>query len=113
HREARAGGPWRPPYRGGGHAPERAAPRAGPATRHYAKRQFTWFRHQLGDWPRSAPEAGLDVLMGDLRRAPWALGMKGLLKKRAKERGSAGAARSALFFTVAAAPQWEVVRDFL
>src|SRR5216684_6093424 len=22
-------------------------------TRHYAKRQFTWFRHQLGGWPRA------------------------------------------------------------
>jgi tRNA dimethylallyltransferase len=31
-------------------------------TRHYAKRQFTWFRHQLGDWPRMAPEAALDAL---------------------------------------------------
>lgn len=24
-------------------------------TRHYAKRQFTWFRHQLGHWPQVAP----------------------------------------------------------
>jgi tRNA dimethylallyltransferase len=32
-------------------------------TRHYAKRQFTWFRHQLGDWPRAAPEAALEVLL--------------------------------------------------
>jgi tRNA dimethylallyltransferase len=31
-------------------------------TRHYAKRQFTWFRHQLGDWPQVAPDAALDVL---------------------------------------------------
>jgi tRNA dimethylallyltransferase len=31
-------------------------------TRHYAKRQFTWFRHQLGDWPRAAPDAAFDVL---------------------------------------------------
>jgi tRNA dimethylallyltransferase len=31
-------------------------------TRHYAKRQFTWFRHQLGDWPRAAPDTALDVL---------------------------------------------------
>jgi tRNA dimethylallyltransferase len=32
-------------------------------TRHYAKRQFTWFRHQLGDWPRADPEAALDVIV--------------------------------------------------
>jgi tRNA dimethylallyltransferase len=25
-------------------------------TRRYAKRQFTWFRHQLPDWPWLAPE---------------------------------------------------------
>jgi tRNA dimethylallyltransferase len=37
-------------------------------TRHYAKRQFTWFRHQLGDWPRMAPEAALDALMRALGR---------------------------------------------
>ena len=24
-------------------------------TRHYAKRQFTWFRHQLGHWPQMPP----------------------------------------------------------
>jgi tRNA dimethylallyltransferase len=37
-------------------------------TRHYAKRQFTWFRHQLGNWPRMAPEAALDALMRALAR---------------------------------------------
>lgn len=31
-------------------------------TRHYAKRQFTWFSHQLGDWPRLAPDAALEAL---------------------------------------------------
>jgi tRNA dimethylallyltransferase len=31
-------------------------------TRHYAKRQFTWFRHQLADWPQVAPEAALQEL---------------------------------------------------
>jgi len=29
-------------------------------TRRYVKRQFTWFRHQLSDWPRIAPEIGLE-----------------------------------------------------
>jgi tRNA dimethylallyltransferase len=32
-------------------------------TRHYAKRQFTWFRHQLGDWPRADPEAAFDAIV--------------------------------------------------
>ena len=32
-------------------------------TRHYAKRQFTWFRHQLGDWPRVAPQDALEVVL--------------------------------------------------
>jgi tRNA dimethylallyltransferase len=39
-----------------------AADKARQDTRHYAKRQFTWFRHQLGDWSRAAPEAALDEL---------------------------------------------------
>jgi tRNA dimethylallyltransferase len=42
---------------------EEAAHKAKADTRHYAKRQFTWFRHQLGDWPRMAPEAALDALL--------------------------------------------------
>jgi tRNA dimethylallyltransferase len=32
-------------------------------TRHYAKRQFTWFRHQLADWPRVDPDAAFDIVM--------------------------------------------------
>ncbi|WP_040620531.1 tRNA (adenosine(37)-N6)-dimethylallyltransferase MiaA [Rhodovulum sp. PH10] len=32
-------------------------------TRHYAKRQFTWFRHQLPDWPWVAPEAARDDVL--------------------------------------------------
>jgi tRNA dimethylallyltransferase len=32
-------------------------------TRHYAKRQFTWFRHQLGDWPPAAPEAAFEEIV--------------------------------------------------
>jgi len=39
-----------------------AADKARQDTRHYAKRQFTWFRHQLGDWPAVAPEAAFDAL---------------------------------------------------
>jgi tRNA dimethylallyltransferase len=47
---------------------DRAAYRARLDTRHYAKRQFTWFRHQLGDWPRVAPDAALDALVRALAR---------------------------------------------
>ena len=47
---------------------EAAARHAKLDTRHYAKRQFTWFRHQLGDWPRMAPEAALDALVRALAR---------------------------------------------
>lgn len=32
-------------------------------TRRYAKRQFTWFRHQLPDWQWVAPEAGFEAAM--------------------------------------------------
>ncbi|WP_245410913.1 tRNA (adenosine(37)-N6)-dimethylallyltransferase MiaA [Microvirga flavescens] len=32
-------------------------------TRRYAKRQFTWFRHQLSDWTWVTPEAGFDAAM--------------------------------------------------
>lgn len=32
-------------------------------TRRYAKRQFTWFRHQLPDWTWVAPEQGFDAAM--------------------------------------------------
>jgi tRNA dimethylallyltransferase len=42
------------------------------ATRHYAKRQLTWFRNQTPDWPRIDAEAPEDqwrqflALIGDL-----------------------------------------------
>jgi tRNA dimethylallyltransferase len=45
-----------------------AADEAKKDTRHYAKRQFTWFRHQLADWPRAEPEAAFDALMADVVR---------------------------------------------
>ncbi|GGF57900.1 tRNA dimethylallyltransferase [Azorhizobium oxalatiphilum] len=31
-------------------------------TRRYAKRQVTWFRHQMPDWQRATPETALDQL---------------------------------------------------
>jgi tRNA dimethylallyltransferase len=32
-------------------------------TRHYAKRQFTWFRNQLPDWPHVDPAAAFEEVM--------------------------------------------------
>ena len=36
-------------------------------TRRYAKRQFTWFRHQLPDWQWVEPEKGFEAAMAALR----------------------------------------------
>jgi tRNA dimethylallyltransferase len=40
-----------------------AIERAKADTRHYAKRQFTWFRHQAEGWTWAAPEAGEAAVM--------------------------------------------------
>jgi tRNA dimethylallyltransferase len=56
------GVPWLIRHLAGDITREQAADHAKLDTRHYAKRQFTWFRHQLGDWPREAPETALDAL---------------------------------------------------
>jgi tRNA dimethylallyltransferase len=56
------GVPWLRRYLAGEITLEIAAEKAKQDTRHYAKRQFTWFRHQLSDWPRVAPEAALSEL---------------------------------------------------
>jgi tRNA dimethylallyltransferase len=45
-----------------------AAQRAKLDTRHYAKRQFTWFRHQLADWACVAPEEGLATVLREVVR---------------------------------------------
>ena len=46
------------------------------ATRHakidtfqYTKRQFTWFRNQLPDWPWEKPERALETLSGEIEKA--------------------------------------------
>lgn len=38
---------------------DEAAERTRAETRQYAKRQFTWFRHQMPDWERIEPEGGV------------------------------------------------------
>jgi tRNA dimethylallyltransferase len=45
---------------------EEAAVQAKADTRRYAKRQFTWFRNQLADWPWSPPETALQNLLAQL-----------------------------------------------
>jgi tRNA dimethylallyltransferase len=45
-----------------------AATEAKKDTRHYAKRQFTWFRHQLADWPRVDPATACEALMREIGR---------------------------------------------
>lgn len=37
-------------------------------TRHYAKRQETWFRHQMKDWPWVVPEQALEYLISELEK---------------------------------------------
>ena len=57
------GVPWLIRHLAGDISRDEAAEKARADTRHYAKRQFTWFRHQLGDWPQPAPETALDMVM--------------------------------------------------
>jgi tRNA dimethylallyltransferase len=61
------GVPWLIGYLAGEMSLEVATEEAKKDTRHYAKRQFTWFRHQLGDWPRADPADAYDALMRQLR----------------------------------------------
>ena len=65
------GVPWLIRYLVGEMSREAAAAAAKLDTRHYAKRQFTWFRHQLADWPRADPADSadaFDALMRDIVR---------------------------------------------
>lgn len=57
------GVPWLIRHLAGEMPLEAAADEAKKDTRHYAKRQFTWFRHQLGDWPQADPADAFDALM--------------------------------------------------
>jgi tRNA dimethylallyltransferase len=60
------GVPWLVRHFAGEMSLAAAAAEAKKDTRHYAKRQFTWFRHQLGDWPQVDPAEARDVLMREL-----------------------------------------------
>lgn len=66
------GVPWLIRHLAGDMSLAAAAEEAKKDTRHYAKRQFTWFRHQLGDWPQVDPADAYDVLMREMEaRASW------------------------------------------
>ena len=60
------GVPWLIRHLAGAVSLEAAAWEAKKDTRHYAKRQFTWFHHQLGDWPQADPADAYDVLMREV-----------------------------------------------
>lgn len=60
------GVPWLIRHLGGEITLEEAAAQAKADTRRYAKRQFTWFRNQLPDWPWEPPERAFDRLMAEL-----------------------------------------------
>src|SRR5215470_13158439 len=62
------GVPWLIRYLAGDISLAAAAEAAKQDTRRYAKRQFTWFRHQRADWPRVDPAVARDVLMRDIGR---------------------------------------------
>jgi tRNA dimethylallyltransferase len=62
------GVPWLILHLAGDMSLAAAAAAAKQDTRHYAKRQFTWFRHQLPDWPRVDPAVAYDMLMRDIDR---------------------------------------------
>jgi tRNA dimethylallyltransferase len=62
------GVPWLVRYLAGEISLAAAAAEAKKDTRHYAKRQFTWFRHQLADWPRVDPATACEALMSEIGR---------------------------------------------
>lgn len=45
---------------------DEAAERTRAETRQYAKRQFTWFRHQMADWERVEPGSALDAALAEV-----------------------------------------------
>ena len=62
------GVPWLLRHLHGDMSLDEAAERAKADTRRYAKRQLTWFRHQLSDWSWVAPETALGELLAELLR---------------------------------------------
>jgi tRNA dimethylallyltransferase len=61
------GVPWLTRHLAGEISLEDAAAGAKADTRHYSKRQETWFRHQMKDWKWVAPEQALEFLSRSIR----------------------------------------------
>jgi tRNA dimethylallyltransferase len=57
------GVPWLIRHLAGKSTLAEAAERAKLDVRHYAKRQYTWFRHQLADWTPVSPENARDQIL--------------------------------------------------
>jgi tRNA dimethylallyltransferase len=62
------GVPWLIRHLAGDIGLAEAAAEAKKDTRHYAKRQFTWFRHQFADWPGVDPDEAVEAVMRKLGR---------------------------------------------
>jgi tRNA dimethylallyltransferase len=57
-------------YLDGKLSPEEAVARGKADTRAYAKRQVTWFRHQMEGWTAAAPEDGLATALAACATGP-------------------------------------------
>ena len=64
------GVPWLRRHLAGGVTLDEAAEGAKLDTRRYTKRQATWFRHQLPDWPWVVPEAAEPALLSAILAIP-------------------------------------------
>lgn len=62
------GVPWLIRHLAGEITLDEAAEEARKDTRHYAKRQFTWFRHQLPEFEWASPAAARDLVLARLGR---------------------------------------------
>jgi tRNA dimethylallyltransferase len=62
------GVPWLIRHLNGEMTLDAAAEQAKLDTRHYAKRQFTWFRHQFADWVWARPETALEDVLRTVGR---------------------------------------------
>ena len=60
------GVPWLIRHLKGETSLDEAAAGAVMDTRRYAKRQLTWFRNQMQDWPWAAPDAALGEILAAL-----------------------------------------------
>ena len=62
------GVPWLIQYLQGRITLEEASRQAKLDVRHYAKRQYTWFRHQLADWTPVSPTTARDQILRNVER---------------------------------------------